>query len=271
MKKLIKLMVEQVMDELVDPQEPTVYFDMDGVLADFQGGIENDAYYTDMQQKFTKLASKHKPELLKYHTDDLKNVFKGRQEDPVMALLKKVWNKRRSALYTAAGGLGHFRNLKLLPGAREMMQAAIRLAGKKPHILTAPMKSAPKCEEEKREWVDEHVGGLFDKFYCTQDKHLFAKSKWDILIDDRPKYVNKFREAGGTAIMHTEASKTIAELGEFIANLVDMNEVNAIGVGGAALASSGHVSATSAGSGWIDHEDEHEMMWSDPPRKKTKK
>ena len=39
MKKLIKMLVEQAIDELVDTQEPTVYFDMDGVLADFKGGL----------------------------------------------------------------------------------------------------------------------------------------------------------------------------------------------------------------------------------------
>ena len=271
MKNLIKLLVEQVLDELITTQEPTIYFDMDGVLADFQGGIENDKFYTDTQREFIKLASKHKPELLDYHTDDLKDVFKGRQEDPVMALLKKAWGRRRNASFAAAAGPGHFRNLKPLPGGREMMQAAIELTGKKPHILTAPMDSSPNCKEEKREWVEEHVSGLFDEFHCTQNKHEFAQSEWDILIDDRPKYVNAFRAAGGTAIMHTEASKTIGELEEVIANLKGMNEVNAIGVGGAALASSGHVSATSGGNAWADNSDSHEMMWSDPPREKTDK
>jgi len=219
MKHLIKMMVEQVLDELISSKEPTVYFDMDGVLADFQGKVEQDIAYQRAKQEFENLAAKAKPELLSVHTDDLKDIFKGRQEDPVMAKLKKLWNKKRNASYAVAGKLGHFKNLDILPGAKEMMMAAADLTRKKPHILTAPMESHSRCEEEKREWVDEHLAGLFDQFHCTQDKHNFANNEWDILIDDRPKYVNKFRDAGGTAILHVDPGETIQKLQELIANL----------------------------------------------------
>lgn len=224
-KNLIEILVEQVLDELMEPQEPTVYFDMDGVLANFQGAIEKDEAYNKARSEFERLAKEYMPELLDYHSDELRAVFKGRQEDPIKAKLKKLWNKRRSASFTVAGKPGHFRNLEPLPGATEMMRYAAKLLGKKPHILTAPMESAPNCKEEKREWVDEHVAGLFDEFHCTQNKDHFAKSEFDILIDDRPKYINKFRAAGGTAIYYQGDPKaTMNELEEIVAELKGQNQ-----------------------------------------------
>lgn len=105
-----------------------------------------------------------------------------------------------------------------------MLKVAYELTDKLPDILTAPMESNPKCEEEKFEWVIKNLNGLFDEFHCTQDKDHFAHSKFDILIDDRPKYVNKFRAAGGTAILHTDPSKTIKELKEIVETLkTDIN------------------------------------------------
>lgn len=41
-----------------------------------------------------------------------------------------------------------------------------------------------------------------------------------------------------------------------------LEEMSAIGGGGAGLASSGKVSATSAGSGWTSNNPEHDLMWS---------
>lgn len=271
MKNLIEKLVEQIFDELVNSKEPSIYFDMDGVLADFQGRVDQDDFYQQAAREFKKFASKVKPELLDVHVDDLKNVFQGAQQDSVMAKLKKLWNRQRNASYTAAGKPGHFKNLDVLPGAKKMMLAATNLTGKRPHILTAPMESHSTCEEEKREWVEKHLIGLFDNFYCTQDKHNFAKSQWDILIDDRPKYVNKFRSAGGTAIFHTgDADATIQELQETVSKLKGMKEASAIGVGGGSVQSSNQISGTGGNPLGRNMSDQHEIMWSgDDPEDKN--
>lgn len=51
-----------------------------------------------------------------------------------------------------------------------------------------------------------------------------------------------------------------------------VDEACAISGGGAGLASTGQVSATSGGSGWTDHKPEHDLMWSgddETPKKKV--
>ena len=50
------------------------------------------------------------------------------------------------------------------------------------------------------------------KIIFNKDKWKFARSKNDILIDDTKSKVDAWRAAGGTAIHHISASKTIREL-----------------------------------------------------------
>lgn len=53
----------------------------------------------------------------------------------------------------------------------------------------------------------------------------------------------------------------------------ELNEMSAISGGGAGMASSGKVSATSGGNAWKKQDDEHELMWSgdEPNSKRPKK
>lgn len=262
MKDLIEMLVEQALDELLEPQEPTVYFDMDGVLADFDKKAHSYEHVEKARQELRAFMAQ-RPDIAKLHNDDLKELLRGRQEDPYLAKLKKLYNKHSDSIYSVADKSGYFISLEPMPGALAMIHAAAELTGKKPHVLTAPMQRNPSCEEEKREWIDKHIGSAIDQFHCTKEKQNFANSEWDILIDDRPKYINKFRGAGGTAIMHKgDPAATIAELEETIARLKGMNEVNAISVGGAALQSSGKVSGTGGNPLGRDMKPEHERMWS---------
>lgn len=217
MKDLIQQLVEQVLDE-INNKNVTIYFDMDGVLADFSGAVHKNPKVQEAEEALYQLL-RLKPELVDMHHDELKDVLRGPQEDPVMKKIKKAFHRYRGRTYRVAAEPGHFVGLEVLPGAVQMMKTAANLTGKLPHILTAPMESNEKCEEEKREWVETHLSGLFDDFQCTQNKHHFAKSEYDILIDDRPKYVNKFRGAGGQAILHTDPSETVQELQELVAKL----------------------------------------------------
>ena len=261
-QKLVKFMITEVIEELLEKQEPTIYFDMDGVLADFTGRVDANPSASQAREELEAFMAK-KPEIANMHKDDVKTLLKGEQSEPYLKKLKKLYQKHEGLLYKVASEDGHFLELEVMPGVLEMIAAATELTGKKPHILTAPMTRHPRCEEEKIEWVKMHgIDKLTDEFHCTKGKENFAKSEWDILIDDRPKYVNRFRAAGGTAIMHTEASKTIKELEEVIAKLKGMNEVSAIGIGGGALQSSGKVSGTGGTPLGKDMSVEHERMWS---------
>ena len=76
---------------------------------------------------------------------------------------------------------------------------------------------------EKKEWVKEHFDGMVNEVILTTDKGKVVQSKYDILIDDRPRYVEKFTTAGGTAILHTDYNKSISEL-ERIVNSIPTQE-----------------------------------------------
>jgi len=269
-KKLIKLILENELEDL-KKQEITVYVDMDGVLADFDGALAYNEAIEKSQKDFDKLLSQ-KPELQGLLGDRLKEKFRGRQEDPIMASLKKAWNKHRKLTYAAATQPGFFLNLGMLPGAKEILNAVYNLTGKLPNILTAPMESSPTCKGEKYEWVEKNIRGLYSNFYCTQNKEKFANSKFDILIDDRPKYTNKFSAAGGTVILHTSPEQSIKDLEDITSNLNRIDEIGAIGVGGGAIQSSGKVTGTGGNPLGGDMSGQHEVMWAgDKPIKRYKK
>lgn len=217
LKEIIKEIVSDEFD-LITKSDINIYFDMDGVLAAFEEAVHKNPKVQEVEESLLQLL-RLKPELADMHHDELRNVLRGAQEDSDMKKIKKAFNQYRALVYKAASEPGYFVGLDILPGAVQMMKTAANLTGKLPHILTAPMENNERCEKEKREWVEAHLSGLFGDFSCTQNKHNFAKSKYDILIDDRPKYVNKFREAGGTAILHTSPGKTIQELQELVSRL----------------------------------------------------
>jgi 5'(3')-deoxyribonucleotidase len=103
-----------------------------------------------------------------------------------------------------------------MPGAVDMVKKAHEITGNKPNILTAPVgnENDPNnpSVKEKREWVSRHFGDLINKMEVTIDKGKYANSENDILIDDRVKYVDKFTNGGGSAILFKEPASAMKEL-----------------------------------------------------------
>ena len=65
---------------------------------------------------------------------------------------------------------------------------------------------------------------MVDQVIITTDKGSVVKGKCCLLIDDRPKYVEKFTSAGGSAILHKNSKDTISEMGRMIPSLSKMTE-----------------------------------------------
>jgi 5'(3')-deoxyribonucleotidase len=107
-----------------------------------------------------------------------------------------------------------------MPGAVEMVKTAGDMSGELPNILSAPVGDENDMNNpsvvEKKEWVAEHFGELVGEVIITIDKGRVVKDKNDILIDDRPKYVEKFEAAGGTAILYKNSDQATAELSRII-------------------------------------------------------
>jgi len=210
--------------------EIRIFFDLDGVLADMEGSLRKSPEIIDLRNELDNLIDTKFQDYKGLVDDDIKTKFKSEIEnDPNSPVkeLKKAFNKYTSKVFSIAAKPGFYRNLPLMPGAKEMVAKAAELTGKLPDILSAPVGDENDMNNpsiiEKKEWVKEHFDGMVNEVILTTDKGRVVQSKSDILIDDRPKYVEKFTTAGGTAILHTDYNKTISEL-EKIVNSIPTQE-----------------------------------------------
>lgn len=79
--------------------------------------------------------------------------------------------------------------------------------------LPRPTGKLATAEEDKRDWLLQHFQLTKADFIIGgRRKAGFAKSKRDILIDDTPRNVEAWENAGGTGVLHTSAKDTIEQL-----------------------------------------------------------
>ena len=197
-----------------------VWFDLDGVLADMEGELQKSEELQSLKANLDDFVQEKFPEWTELSNDELKEKFKnGLEQDPEnqdLKELKKVYRNYNNYVFKIAGKVGFYAGLDLMPGAIELVKRANEITGKKSNILTAPAgnENDPNNPSviEKRAWVEENFGDLVNKVEVTIDKGRVVKSKYDILIDDRTKYVDKFESAGGSAILYKDANQAANEL-----------------------------------------------------------
>lgn len=154
---------------------PIVLVDMDGVLADFDAGVERElAAELATAVSFADRTSFYIRDSLPEHHDTVE------------------------AIHNADG---FFRNLPLMEGALEGWQALIDL-GYEPRICSSPLMSHLQCEAEKLAWLEEHFVPHFgpsvvETAIITRDKYLAAGIA---LIDDKPD-IKRVDEAEWTHIV----------------------------------------------------------------------
>jgi 5'(3')-deoxyribonucleotidase len=152
-----------------------IFVDMDGVLADFNTGVET-------------LTGREFP-----NNDQGHNDYDLRKEE--------LTNKRL------------FRNLPPMPDMYDLV-AYIRHTGLPWEILTAAgVINRELVVFDKNEWIREHVSPSV-VVTCTMtgsQKGMFA-IKGSVLIDDRQKNLDAWIEHGGIGILHTSAEDTINQL-----------------------------------------------------------
>jgi 5'(3')-deoxyribonucleotidase len=102
-----------------------------------------------------------------------------------------------------------FRNLEVMPDCWDLLGTVSHLD---PAILTAiPSTNGDEVARQKKEWVEENLGG-FNVITClTKDKPNFCQPG-DILIDDRAVNRGAWIAKGGTYIIHTTAARSVGAL-----------------------------------------------------------
>ena len=184
---------EKLYNEDMDGK-PTVYLDMDGVLADFFGGVEK------------LYGVSHWKELTSDKTKDLK---------------AEVINR--------ITGTDFFATLPKFKSADDLIQLVKKFTGGKFSINTSPLRGDNENSGKyKKIWISNNIEKP-DEIVVTGRKETYAKDKAsgtpNILIDDRPVNIERWKNAGGHGILYqanrdplTKVEKGLQDYGKIRGN-----------------------------------------------------
>ena len=153
-------------------EEPIVYVDMDGVLADFFGGVE-------------KL----------YGVEHWKDLTSSKDEG---GLKQEVINR--------ITGTDFFATLTEFPTSDQLIAMVKKFTGGTFSILTSPLRGDHENSTKyKKLWINQHIANP-EQVIVTGRKEAYAKDKAsgtpNILIDDRPTNIERWQNAGGYGILY---------------------------------------------------------------------
>ena len=158
-----------------------IYFDMDGVLADFARGVR---------------------ELC-----GIVAFIQGKEQDEAQD--NRMWDVIRK--------VGHFYDrLALMPGAKEMFDRVRAKYGERCEILTGipkPKRGILTAGEDKEKWMRRLLSAdIRMHIVLREEKTKHCAGKGSILIDDLEENIREWEEKGGTGILHRSAKETLKEL-----------------------------------------------------------
>jgi len=162
---------KKLYNEDMEDAKPIVYLDMDGVLADFFGGVE------------FLYGVEHWKELTNDKTKDLK---------------KQVIDR--------ITGTDFFAVLPKFPTADALIEMVKKFTGGQFSINTSPLRGDHENSAKyKKVWISNNIEQP-DNIIVTGRKETYAKDKGtgtpNILIDDRPVNIQKWQAAGGYGILY---------------------------------------------------------------------
>ena len=162
---------KKLYNEDMEDVKPTVYLDMDGVLADFFGGVEK------------MYGVEHWKQLTNDKTKDLK---------------KEVIDR--------ITGTDFFATLPKFPTADALIDMVKKFTGGRFSINTSPLRGDHENSGKyKKVWISNNIEQPAE-IIVTGRKETYAKDKGtgtpNILIDDRPINIQKWQAAGGYGILY---------------------------------------------------------------------
>jgi nicotinic acid mononucleotide adenylyltransferase len=162
---------KKLYNENMEDAKPTVYLDMDGVLADFFGGVEK------------MYGVEHWKQLTNDKTKDLK---------------KEVIDR--------ITGSDFFATLPKFSTADGLIDMVKKFTGGNFSINTSPLRGDHENSAKyKKVWISNNIEQP-DEIVVTGRKETYAKDKGtgtpNILIDDRPVNIQRWQAAGGYGILY---------------------------------------------------------------------
>lgn len=163
-----------------------IYFDMDGVLADFDRGILEICGLVPVPQNATPKDEEREDEM---------------------------WRRVKNA--------GHFYDmLEPMPGAKEMFDAVYGKYKERCEILTgipSPRREIDCAADDKVNWMRRLLSDTIKiNTVRRREKQQFCTGSDCVLIDDYDKNIDEWTQMGGTGILFTtaeDALKTMREMG----------------------------------------------------------
>ena len=161
-----------------------IYFDMDGVLADFERGVKEICGLTPPSQN-----AKHR----KPGEDD------------------EMWK--------AIKACPHFYDyLELMPGAKDMFDAVYEKYGDKCEILTGipkPHREIVNAADDKKIWIKRLLSeDVIVNTVFRAEKPQYCIGNGCILIDDMERNIKEWNEMGGIGIVNVSAEETMIMMRE---------------------------------------------------------
>ena len=158
-----------------------IFFDLDGVLADFDRGLRELCDFAP--------CSVNEPRTAAYE----------------------------EAMWAAIRAVPHFyARLQPMPGALEMFSGISRLAGVDCEILTGipkPKRGIATAAADKTEWVRRCLSpDVKLNIVMREDKPLYCRGRDCLLIDDTRANIEAWEAMGGTGILHVTPGETAARV-----------------------------------------------------------
>jgi 5'(3')-deoxyribonucleotidase len=204
-----------------------IWFDLDGVLADMDRGVRENEYINSLRGQMYKIINSKLPEYKKLSRDEIKSKIKSDLEtnpnDETVKEFKKIFKKWDGSVFKAASQKGFYKNLKVIKGSKELVDKVTLITRNIPNVVSSPVGNENNPQNpsviEKKEWVKEHFRNKINHIEITSDKGRVVRSEFDILIDDRQKYIDKFVNAGGSGILFKNKEQVIEDLKKIIQKL----------------------------------------------------
>ena len=192
-KEQVATNTEKLYNEAMPEQangKPVVYLDMDGVIADFFGGVE-------------KL----------YGVSHWKQLTSDKSKDLRQDVIDRIT------------GTNFFETLPKFPSADPLIAMIKKFTGGRFSILTSPLRGDhDNSAKWKKVWINQNIEQPDETIVSgRKEKYATSKGTANILVDDRPINIQKWQDKGGYGILYQANKNSLSTIEQALKNYGEKN------------------------------------------------